>query len=138
MSPTRWPGPHVSIFAYFSNDFTSCVHSLIREADGFARIRLATTAIAVERFRLACGRLPENLNELVPQFLSAVPADPFSVSRCVIIISQKDTDLQRRSDDHDDGDAKSPPTGNPATKALTISLLPSSVESFNCNHFRIK
>ncbi|HTY87567.1 MAG TPA: hypothetical protein VMB80_08895 [Candidatus Acidoferrum sp.] len=51
--------------------------SLTREADAFARIRLATTAIAIERFRLLQGRLPENLNELVPQFLSAVPSDPF-------------------------------------------------------------
>ena len=48
-----------------------------READGLARIRLATTAIAVERFRLAHGRLPEHLNELVPQFLSTMPDDPF-------------------------------------------------------------
>jgi hypothetical protein len=50
---------------------------VIKEAHCFTIIRLATTALAVERFRLANGKLPENLNELVPQFLSAVPADPF-------------------------------------------------------------
>jgi hypothetical protein len=42
-----------------------------------ANLRLTKAAIASERFRLARGRLPENLNELVPQFLSAVPLDPF-------------------------------------------------------------
>jgi hypothetical protein len=49
----------------------------IREARSFVNIHLAITAFAVERFRLANGKLPENLNELTPQFLSAVPADPF-------------------------------------------------------------
>jgi hypothetical protein len=54
------------------------VHSSVtREAEYFARIRISTTATAVERFRLTHGRLPENLNELTPQFLSAVPIDPF-------------------------------------------------------------
>jgi type II secretory pathway pseudopilin PulG len=47
------------------------------EAECSARVRLATTALAIERFRLAQGRLPENLNGLTPQFLSAVPSDPF-------------------------------------------------------------
>jgi hypothetical protein len=83
--------------------------SLIREADGFARIRLATTAIAVERFRLARGRLPENLNELVPQFLSAMPADPFSgqplryyhLTKGYVIYSVG-------SDGHDDGGREKP------------------------------
>ena len=50
---------------------------LILEAGYAARLRLATTALAVERFRLAHGKLPENLNELVPQFLPGVSADPF-------------------------------------------------------------
>jgi hypothetical protein len=51
--------------------------TLTREAQCFVNIHLTTVALAVERFRLAHGRLPENLNELVPQFLSAVPSDPF-------------------------------------------------------------
>ncbi|HXI73586.1 MAG TPA: hypothetical protein VNN22_24855 [Verrucomicrobiae bacterium] len=52
--------------------------SVIKEADSFARVRLATTAIAIERFRLARGKLLENLNELTPQFLTNVPNDPFA------------------------------------------------------------
>ena len=42
------------------------------------QLGLARTAIAVERFRLANGRLPERLEELVPAFLDRVPADPWN------------------------------------------------------------
>jgi len=50
---------------------------VVREASTQARIELATTAMAVERFRLARGRLPSTLSELTPKFLDAVPPDPF-------------------------------------------------------------
>jgi hypothetical protein len=43
-----------------------------------ARARVAQTALAIERYRVSHdGVLPENLNALVPQFLSAIPVDPF-------------------------------------------------------------
>ena len=42
-----------------------------------ARLRTARTALAVEQFRQANGRLPKTLDELVPAYLSAVPLDPF-------------------------------------------------------------
>jgi hypothetical protein len=42
-----------------------------------AYIELAITALAVERFRHAQGRLPDDLKELAPQFLDAIPTDPF-------------------------------------------------------------
>jgi hypothetical protein len=51
--------------------------AIFKEAGGLAQVYTAQTALAVERFRLAYGKLPINLNELVPQFLSAVPTDPF-------------------------------------------------------------
>ena len=38
-------------------------------------VNLARTALAVERFRGATGRLPERLEELVPEWLDEVPAD---------------------------------------------------------------
>jgi hypothetical protein len=68
---------------------TTCVAVLVIEArflkgnaksDAVNQVRLglAHTALAVERWRLAHeGRLPENLAELVPSYLPAVPADPF-------------------------------------------------------------
>ena len=40
-------------------------------------LRIAYTALALERFNLAKGRWPDKLDELVPQYLSAVPLDPF-------------------------------------------------------------
>lgn len=49
----------------------------LREASTRARIRLALTALAVERFRLAEGHLPAELSLLTPRFLNSVPADPF-------------------------------------------------------------
>lgn len=46
-----------------------------REAESLAHVRLALTALAIERFRATHGKLPENLNVLAPG--SAVPKDPF-------------------------------------------------------------
>jgi hypothetical protein len=43
----------------------------------FARLRAARAGIAVERFRLANGRLPDSLDELPPKWLDTVPTDPF-------------------------------------------------------------
>ena len=51
--------------------------SVIKEAKGLAQIYTAQTALAIERFRLANGKLPKKLDELIPQFLPAVPQDPF-------------------------------------------------------------
>ena len=48
-----------------------------KEASALAKVQSAQTALAVERFRLAHGKFPEKLDELVPQFLSALPEDPF-------------------------------------------------------------
>ncbi len=42
------------------------------------QLDLARTALAVERFRLANLRLPEELEEVVPAFLDRVPADPWN------------------------------------------------------------
>ena len=43
-----------------------------------ALLRAARTAIAIERFKLAHqGRAPDELNELVPDFLPLIPQDPF-------------------------------------------------------------
>jgi hypothetical protein len=42
-----------------------------------AYLRTARTALAIERYRLAAGRLPDTLADLVPAYLDAVPTDPF-------------------------------------------------------------
>jgi hypothetical protein len=43
-----------------------------------ARLRVARTALAIERYRLKLGRLPPDLNALVPECLASVPLDPFT------------------------------------------------------------
>lgn len=51
---------------------------LVGEAEKESRLRAALAGLAVERYRVANqGRLPETLEELVPDYLKAVPLDPF-------------------------------------------------------------
>jgi hypothetical protein len=50
--------------------------AVMREAVEVAQVRMAETSLAVERYRLANGRLPESLEKLVPAYLPAVPQDP--------------------------------------------------------------
>jgi hypothetical protein len=51
----------------------------LRSSTQVATQRLGTRVlIAIERYRLANGRLPERLGELVPAFMAAAPVDPFS------------------------------------------------------------
>ena len=42
-----------------------------------AGMRAARAGLAVERHRLAAGKLPNSLSELVPDYLESVPKDPF-------------------------------------------------------------
>ncbi len=43
----------------------------------FAGLRTARVALAIQRYRLAKDKLPDQLNDLVPDYLDAVPKDPF-------------------------------------------------------------
>jgi len=48
-----------------------------RDLRAIAHLHTAQVGLAVERYRLKNGRLPESLAELVPAYLDAVPKDPF-------------------------------------------------------------
>lgn len=50
---------------------------IVLDLDNVARLQVTRTAVAVERYRLANGRLPETLADLMPTFVQNVPADPF-------------------------------------------------------------
>ena len=53
-------------------------HNIIsKDATASAQVNLAITALAIERFQHAHGRLPENLTELTPGFLDKVLLDPY-------------------------------------------------------------
>jgi hypothetical protein len=67
-----------------SNEFILCAMLLpalgkqaTKEATGLTQLRLAQTAIALEKFRLANGSYPDSLSALAPKFIPTVPADPF-------------------------------------------------------------
>jgi hypothetical protein len=50
----------------------------VAQAEDVARIDIARTVLAIERYRLSNkDHLPASLQELVPAYLGAVPADPF-------------------------------------------------------------
>lgn len=44
---------------------------------GIADLQTAHAALAIQRFRLAAGKLPDALADLVPTYLESVPRDPF-------------------------------------------------------------
>jgi len=49
-----------------------------RAAEGDAKHRLAILAVAVTKYRLKTGSLPENLEQLTPEFIEMIPTDPFT------------------------------------------------------------
>jgi hypothetical protein len=51
--------------------------AVTRDVKAIARTRTAVASLAIERYRLAKGSLPEKLDDLVPTYLKAIPQDPF-------------------------------------------------------------
>jgi hypothetical protein len=91
-----------------------------------ARMRVVETALGVERFRLAhSGALPNKLADLVPEFLAAVPLDPYdaqplrykTLPRGYVVYSIG-------PDRHDDGGAEAPSSdkGTNRSKATPTDL----------------
>lgn len=73
-----WAGPGTGVFPVFSyNAAPDFGRTLSVVALREAQRRLALTALALERFRLATGRLPTSIEQLVPEYLDAVPTNPF-------------------------------------------------------------
>ena len=52
-------------------------HGFEFQTRSYARNLITRTALAIERFRLKNNRLPETLDELIPDFLAEIPRDPF-------------------------------------------------------------
>ena len=47
------------------------------ELRAIAHLRAARVGLAIQRYRLAAGVLPDTLSDLVPAYLDAIPKDPF-------------------------------------------------------------
>src|SRR6185436_7610117 len=57
--------------------FTALASGVGHEVEALAYLRIATTALAVEQFRNRNGKLPEELEQLTPDFIAEEPEDPF-------------------------------------------------------------
>jgi hypothetical protein len=65
-------------YAKWVSGLTNLSGMLLRADYSQARASLATTALALKRYGLDRGSYPASLDELVPDFLEAVPLDPFT------------------------------------------------------------
>jgi hypothetical protein len=62
---------------YISHMLLPSPRVVLRDADLVSLVRVARTAVAIERYRLAhANALPESLESLVPEFLPEIPIDP--------------------------------------------------------------
>ncbi|MEJ2701209.1 MAG: hypothetical protein P8Z79_02080 [Sedimentisphaerales bacterium] len=50
---------------------------IVLELRAIAHLQVGRVGLAVQRYRLAAGTLPDTLSQLVPTYLDAVPEDPF-------------------------------------------------------------
>ncbi len=55
----------------------SVPRELVTDVERIALTRTVLVALAVEQYRLAMGKLPQKLSDLVPSFFDTVPRDPF-------------------------------------------------------------
>ncbi len=68
---------YLNRFLYPASSYSVSTY-LIRHKTRFeAQATVALVSLAVRRFHLKHGKLPETLSELVPEFLDSLPSDPF-------------------------------------------------------------
>ncbi|MFO0810824.1 MAG: hypothetical protein U0746_19515 [Gemmataceae bacterium] len=83
-SLTKHDAEWVALRATMTGGARSVADNIARAAlemnDIRALVRCAVAALAVEQFRRDAGRWPAALDELVPRYLAAVPADPFDLA----------------------------------------------------------
>ena len=79
-------------------------HLLSMRVRRTAQARLLQAGVAVERRRLEHGKYPERLEDLVPEYLEDVPADPFDSAALRYRTSEKGFVVYSvDSDGNDDG-----------------------------------
>jgi hypothetical protein len=79
-----------------------------------ARMRIAAAGIAIERYRQKHGRLPATLDDLAPDLLSTVPADPFDGKPLRYLVSEGEyTVYSIGNDGQDNGGQETEARGEP-------------------------
>lgn len=95
-------------------------------AEREASARAADVGIAVDRYRRQCGRLPETLAVLVPDYLPAVPLDPFDGQTLRYAVRTAEQDVVEvvvysvGPNRTDDGGASGDDTTNQADVTVTL------------------
>jgi hypothetical protein len=98
------PTPRHRLFQLYTGLLASSIEShCVRHVRIIAALRSADAALAAERFRLATGRFPASLDELVPAYLAAVPVDPFTGSGLKLATLESEIVVYSIGDDGDDG-----------------------------------
>jgi len=83
--------------------------------------QMAGTAMAIERYRLANRTLPQSLDQLVPQFLSAPPLDPYSEGKTLRYAPRANGSFMLSSIK---SDSKKPLHPHPAPNMYTFGVNP--------------
>jgi hypothetical protein len=88
-----------------------------------ARLRCARVAVAAERYRRAKGRWPERMDDLVPEYLDAVPLDPYGSGEALRYRRRPDgADLYSLLPDGVDHGGGKAITLDPDQKAVNLGL----------------
>ncbi len=74
-----------------SSPISFAAHLLRHRYATVAQRRMAALALAIRRYELAHGDRPERLEELAPDFLSDLPADPFAADHSTFQYIRNDT-----------------------------------------------
>jgi hypothetical protein len=83
--------------------------------------QLAGTAMAIERYRLANRTLPQSLNQLVPQYLSSLPVDPYNEGKSLRYVAGANGQFMLSSIESDNQKPKHP---HPAPDIYTFGVNP--------------
>jgi hypothetical protein len=92
-----------------------------------ARRDAADAAIAIERYRLRHNRLPAQLAELVPEFLPAVPLDPFDGKPLRYVVRENEYLIYNVGVDGLDNLGSGDESGKP-DDAFIVPILPTKQE----------
>jgi len=118
------------LFAQFRHRLTGSLllWSIREHVDVVARsaseVAAADAALAAEQFRRGHGRLPEDLNELVPEFLESVPLDRYDGQPLRYVVREAECLIYSVGEDgvDDGGDIDFPLRGLPLDLGFRLSI----------------